>query len=84
MIGHVAPEAASGGPIAAVGEGDVISIDATAKRIDVDLAPGTIAERLAARTAPARNGPGGVMAKYAHLVSCASEGAVTTVSRITR
>jgi dihydroxy-acid dehydratase len=84
MVGHVAPEAASGGPIGAVAEGDVISIDAAARRIDVELAPGTIAERLASRTASARTGSSGVMAKYAHLVSCASEGAVTTVSRITR
>jgi len=76
MVGHVAPEAARGGPIAALRDGDRITIDLDARRIDVDLTEAEIAERLAAYAPPpvARHG---VLAKYATLVSSASEGAVT-------
>ncbi|HYF25118.1 MAG TPA: dihydroxy-acid dehydratase [Baekduia sp.] len=79
MAGHVAPEAARGGPIAAVGDGDTITIDVDARRIDVALDDATIAERVAAYDPPppADVTPSGVLAKYARLVGSASEGAVT-------
>ena len=77
MVGHVAPEAALGGPIAALADGDIVSIDVRARRIAVDLAPEIIAQRLAGWTAPAPRHTRGVMAKYARLVSSASTGAVT-------
>jgi dihydroxy-acid dehydratase len=78
MGGHVAPEAASGGPIAAVRDGDVITIDVDAKRIDVDLPDDEIARRVAAYAAPVSPDATGVLAKYARLVSSAAQGAVTT------
>ncbi|HWP99497.1 MAG TPA: dihydroxy-acid dehydratase, partial [Vicinamibacterales bacterium] len=77
MVGHVAPEAAAGGPIAVVADGDPITIDADARRLDVELPPGTIAARLARWTPPPPRFASGVMAKYARLVASASEGAVT-------
>jgi len=78
MIGHVAPEAALGGPIAVVREGDPIVIDVEAKRLDVDIPAAELASRFAAWQPPKPRYPGGVMAKYAALVSSASRGAVTT------
>ncbi len=78
MGGHVAPEAARGGPIAAVQEGDVITIDVDNKRIDVDLADDEIARRVEAYEAPASPDATGVLRKYALLVSSAAEGATTT------
>ena len=77
MIAHVAPEAFDGGPIAAIHEGDTITIDVEAKRIDVDLSDEEIAARVAAYEAPARDVPRGVLTKYAKLVSSAAQGAVT-------
>ena len=77
MAGHVAPEAAVGGPIAALQEGDTISFDVAARRLDVELADAEIKRRLGRWTAPAPRYTSGVMAKYARLVSSASEGAVT-------
>jgi dihydroxy-acid dehydratase len=77
MVGHVAPEAASGGPIATVREGDIISVDATARSITLDVPSDQIAARLAAWIPPPARYTGGVMAKYARLVGSASEGAVT-------
>jgi dihydroxy-acid dehydratase len=77
MVGHVAPEAAAGGPIAALRDGDMISIDTSARLLSVELGPSLIAERLAAWVPPAPRHTRGVMAKYARLVSCASRGAVT-------
>jgi len=77
MAGHVAPEAAVGGPIAALQEGDIITFDVTARRLDVDLTDAQIRERLANWKAPAPRYTSGVFAKYARLVSSASEGAVT-------
>ena len=78
MVGHVAPEAARGGPIAAVREGDTVTIDVKARRLDVDLTDEEIAERVAAYEAPDNGESGtGVLAKYAKLVSSAAEGAVT-------
>ena len=77
MIGHVAPEAAAGGPIAAVREGDTIAIDIEKRSIDVELSPQVIRERLAAWKAPAPRYRTGVFAKYIRLVSSGAEGAVT-------
>ena len=77
MIGHVAPEAALGGPIALVAEGDTIVIDVDARRLDLEVADDELARRRAAWSPPAPRYAGGVMAKYAALVSSASEGAVT-------
>ena len=79
MCGHVAPEAVKGGPIAAVADGDLVTIDVDAKRLDVALDDATIAERVAAYVPPAATDATGVLAKYAKLVSSAAEGAVTLV-----
>jgi dihydroxy-acid dehydratase len=83
MIGHVAPEAALGGPIAVVEEGDEIVIDVDRKALDLDVAPDEIARRFERWTRPAPRYAGGVMAKYAALVGSASSGAVTTGARMT-
>jgi dihydroxy-acid dehydratase len=74
MIGHVSPEAAVGGPLAAVQEGDTIVIDTEARRLDVDLSPDVIGQRLAQWSPPAPIYREGVLAKYAALVTQASEG----------
>jgi dihydroxy-acid dehydratase len=79
MVGHVAPEAASGGPIAVVTEGDSITIDIAARRIDVDVAPAILKDRLARWRAPEPRYRMGVFAKYAALVSSASDGAITSI-----
>ncbi|HJT89790.1 MAG TPA: dihydroxy-acid dehydratase, partial [Bryobacteraceae bacterium] len=78
MVAHVAPEAYNGGPIAAVREGDPISIDANAGVINIEIAPEELRRRLAAWKAPAPRYTSGVFAKYCALVSSASEGAVTS------
>jgi dihydroxy-acid dehydratase len=80
MVGHVAPEAASGGPIAAVREGDIITVDATARSLRLEVPDNEIAARLASWTPPAPRYTGGVMAKYALLVGSAAEGAVTAAT----
>jgi len=77
MAGHLAPEAVRGGPIAAVADGDEITIDVDARRLDVALSDEEIAERLAAYAPPPNPDVTGVLAKYARLVGSASEGAVT-------
>jgi len=77
MVGHVAPEAFRGGPIAVLAEGDVIAIDVAAGELRVELSDDEIAERLRAWTPPPPRYEEGVLAKYASLVSSASEGAVT-------
>ena len=77
MAGHVAPEAAHGGPIAAVRDGDTIIFDIKARRLDVDISEQELKARLSQWTAPTPRYKTGVMAKYAKLVSSASEGAVT-------
>ncbi len=82
MVGHVAPEAALGGPIALVREGDEIEIDVDRKAMDLLVDPAELAARRAAWTAPPPPYRGGVMAKYAALVSSASEGAITTGARL--
>src|SRR4029453_9277844 len=77
MAGHVAPEAASGGPIAAVREGGLITMDVEGRRLHVDVSDEELKGRLATWKPPAPRYQWGVMAKYARLVSCASVGAVT-------
>jgi dihydroxy-acid dehydratase len=79
MIGHVAPEAAAGGPIAALREGDVVVIDIEKRRIDVELSDKELGARLAEWRPPAPRYTSGVFHKYAALVSSASEGAVTSL-----
>jgi dihydroxy-acid dehydratase len=77
MVGHVSPEAARGGSIAALQEGDIIVFDIEARRLDVELSDAEIAARLSNWAEPAPRYSGGVFAKYAALVSSASEGAIT-------
>lgn len=77
MICHVAPEAATGGPLAILQEGDEIVIDAKARKLDVMLSDAEIQERFKKWTPPEPRYTRGVMAKYANSVSSASEGAVT-------
>ncbi len=84
MIGHVAPEAALGGPIALVREGDEIEIDVDARRLDLLVDDEELARRRAAWSPAPPRYPGGVLAKYAAQVSSASEGAVTTGARMRR
>ena len=78
MVGHVAPEAARGGPLAALREGDTIVIDVDGREVRVELSDDEIAARMAGWTPPPPRYATGVMAKYAALVSSASEGAITT------
>jgi dihydroxy-acid dehydratase len=82
MIGHVAPEAALGGPIALVEEGDEIVIDVDRHALDLNVPAAELAARRARWTPPAPRYKTGVMAKYAALVSSASLGAVTTGERL--
>jgi dihydroxy-acid dehydratase len=78
MAGHVAPEAPRGGPIAAIRDGDTITFDVAARRLDLELPDDEIAKRVAAYEPPPPAYTNGVMAKYARSVSSASEGAVTS------
>jgi dihydroxy-acid dehydratase len=78
MAGHVAPEAASGGPIAAVRDGDIISFDLPARTLQVDISDEDLAARLRQWRPLSPRFTTGVMAKYARLVSSAAEGAVTS------
>jgi dihydroxy-acid dehydratase len=82
MIGHIAPEAALGGPIGLVEEGDPIVIDVDARRLDLEVPAEVLEQRRGRWSAPAPRYTGGVLAKYAALVSSASEGAVTTGRRM--
>ncbi|MBV9269377.1 MAG: dihydroxy-acid dehydratase [Acidobacteriaceae bacterium] len=82
MVGHVAPEASVGGPIAAVREGDQISIDVERRLISLDIPAEELQSRLAAWQRPAPKYTAGVMAKYATLVGSASDGAVTSQQAI--
>ena len=77
MVGHVAPEAARGGPIAALRDGDIVVVDVENRRIDVELSEDELRARLDEWTAPTPRYTRGVFAKYAKSVSSASEGAVT-------
>jgi len=78
MVGHIAPEAAQGGPIAALRDGDKIVFDIEKRRLDVKLSDQEIKERLRTWQPPTPHYETGVMAKYARLVSSASIGAVTS------
>jgi dihydroxy-acid dehydratase len=76
-VGHIAPEASRGGPMAAVKDGDIIVIDVASRKLDVDISEETMKERLAGWRAPKPRYATGVLGKYARLVSSASLGAVT-------
>jgi dihydroxy-acid dehydratase len=78
MAGHVAPEAARGGPIAAVQNGDIVTFDVPNRRLDVDLSDEVIRERVAAYEQPESKYKTGVIAKYARHVGSAAEGALTS------
>jgi len=77
MVGTVAPEAALGGPIAAIREGDRISIDTKTRKLELEISDSEIARRLAEWKPPAARYKSGVFAKYAALVTSAAEGAIT-------
>jgi dihydroxy-acid dehydratase len=77
MVGHVAPEAAKGGPIAAVREGDIIVFDLNKRTLTIEATDDEIAARLSSWTPPPPRFESGVMGKYARLVSSAAHGAVT-------
>jgi dihydroxy-acid dehydratase len=77
IVGHIAPEAAHGGPIALVKDGDIIVLDTDKRELSVELSDEELKKRRAQWTAPAPRYTSGVMAKYARLVSSASVGAVT-------
>jgi dihydroxy-acid dehydratase len=81
MVGHVAPEAACGGPIAALADGDIVVFDVEKRRLDVELSEAEIKKRLAKWREPEPRYKSGVFAKYAALVSSAAEGAVTRAYR---
>jgi len=80
MVGHVAPEAARGGPIAALRDGDTIELDVAGRELRVLLSDEELAARLAQVVAPPPRYTTGVLARYALLVSSASEGAVLRCS----
>ncbi|WP_372981653.1 dihydroxy-acid dehydratase [Marinobacter sediminum] len=77
VVGHITPEAAEGGPIALVEDGDTITIDAVSNRIELDVSEQTLEQRRQNWQAPALRFERGVLAKYARTVSSASKGAVT-------
>jgi dihydroxy-acid dehydratase len=77
VVGHITPEAQCGGPLAIVRDGDAITIDAESRQLTLHIPEAEIQARLAAWQAPAPRYTKGVLAKYAQLVSSASEGAVT-------
>ncbi|ALO47394.1 dihydroxy-acid dehydratase [Pseudohongiella spirulinae] len=77
VVGHITPEAAEGGPIALVQEGDIITIDAVENRIVLDVSEQELASRLALWNAPEPKYKRGVLAKYARTVQSASQGAIT-------
>lgn len=77
VVGHVTPEAATGGPIALVEDGDQITIDAVTRTITLEIAEAEMERRRRAWTPPRSNASRGVLAKYAKLVSSASRGAIT-------
>src|SRR5262249_32703712 len=77
MIGHVSPEAAVGGPIAALCEGEMVNIDVSRRVLEVEVSDALLRQRLSGWRAPQPRYPTGVFAKYAALVSSASAGAVT-------
>ena len=84
MIGHVAPEAAVGGPIALVEDGDMITVDVDARELNLEVDASVLAGRRARWTPPPPRYTTGAMAKYAALVSSASEGAITSGAQLRR
>src|SRR5262249_47973007 len=78
VVGHITPEAAVGGPLGLLRNGDVVTIDAGKKVIHADIAATELRRRRAAWKPRKPFATSGVLAKYAHLVSSASAGAVTT------
>jgi dihydroxy-acid dehydratase len=76
MVGHVSPEAARGGPLAAVRDGDRVTIDLARRELDVDVAPAVLAARMAGWSPPPPPFTRGVLGRYAMLVGSASDGAV--------
>ena len=78
MAGHVSPEAALGGPIAGVRDGDMIRFDVNKRELAVEVSDDVLRQRMAQWKAPQARYPTGVFAKYAALVSSASQGAITT------
>jgi len=78
MVGHVAPEAANGGPIALLRDGEMVTLDADTRSIEMSVTAEGLSARRAAWSAPTPRYKTGVMGKYARLVSSAAEGAVTT------
>jgi len=79
MLGHVAPEAAMGGPLAALRNSDVVVIDIDNRRVDTEVPAAELTERLKSWTAPKPHYTSGVFAKYVALVSSAADGAITRV-----
>jgi dihydroxy-acid dehydratase len=77
MIGHAAPEAFDGGPLAALADGDHVTIDIPERRLDVELTEEELEERLADWEQPEPPYPGGVLAKYGSSFGSAANGAVT-------
>jgi dihydroxy-acid dehydratase len=77
MVGHVAPEAARGGPLAAVHDGDIIAVDIGNRQLRVEVTESELSERMHHWQPPSPRYTTGVMAKYAKMVSSASTGAVT-------
>ena len=77
VVGHVAPEAATGGTIGLVKEGDSITVDATKKLIQLNVDEAEIERRRSLWSKPKPRYNSGILAKYAHLVSSSSQGAVT-------
>jgi dihydroxy-acid dehydratase len=77
-IGHISPEAAAGGPIALLREGDIIEIDIPARSVNARLSESELASRRAAWQAPPSKAPGGYLSRYAALVGSAADGAVVT------
>lgn len=77
VVGHITPEAATGGPLAVIRNGDPITIDADADEINLEIPAAELADRLAAWKKPAPKERRGILAKFAHQVSSASLGAVT-------
>jgi dihydroxy-acid dehydratase len=77
MAGHVSPEAALGGPIAAVRDGDIIHFDVSQRILEVEISDKVLRQRMKTWNPPQPRYPTGVFAKYAALVSSASQGAIT-------
>jgi dihydroxy-acid dehydratase len=80
MIGHVAPEAAVGGPIGFLREGDIITVDVPARSLNVELSDAELNARKRQWQPPTPPYRSGVMAKYAHQVAQADDGAVTNTA----